>query len=127
MAPDLQPLTSCRHDSRREARNRSAFPQLCRAQTLIHYTGGAPLLPGESDIDQLGRVAQMYGGLSAEAWPGIAAAPDFAKLRFRPVPAVPLAALLPGASSAALALMSGMLRLDPGEPLSAQIWTSVQK
>lgn len=39
--------------------------------------GGTPLLPGESDLDQLGRVAQLYGGLDAEQWPGINTAPDY--------------------------------------------------
>ena len=58
---------------------------------------------------------QLYGGLSAEAWPGIVATPDWGKLRFRPVTRVPLHDRLPGAPAAALALLERLLRLDPGE------------
>lgn len=39
--------------------------------------GGKPLLPGESDIDQLGLVGRLYGGLAPQLWPGITAAPDY--------------------------------------------------
>lgn len=82
--------------------------------TSVRHAGGTPLLPGESDLDQLGRVAQLFGGLSPRLWPGIAAAPDFGKLRFKPVPRVPLERLLPRAPPAAVALLRRMLHLDPG-------------
>ncbi len=38
MAPDLRPLTSCRHDGRREARNRSAFPHTILPSPNPHPT-----------------------------------------------------------------------------------------
>jgi hypothetical protein len=43
----------------------------------ISTAGGEPLLPGESDIDQLGLVGRLYGGLTPQQWPGITAAPDY--------------------------------------------------
>ena len=54
---------------------------------VVPPAGGKPLLPGESDIDQLGLVGRLYGGLTPQLWPGIVAAPDYGK--FMPSPALP--------------------------------------
>ena len=44
---------------------------------VVPPAGGRPLLPGKSDIDQLGLVGRLYGGLTPRLWPGITAAPDY--------------------------------------------------
>ena len=47
--------------------------------TMKCAAGGRPLLQGESDIDQLGRIARLFGGISPAAWPAVTQLPDYAK------------------------------------------------
>lgn len=54
-----------------------AQQQCEKSIAIAPLTGGKPLLPGESDIDQLGLVGRLYGGLTPQQWPGITAAPDY--------------------------------------------------
>ncbi|PNH05776.1 Cyclin-dependent kinase I-1 [Tetrabaena socialis] len=76
--------------------------------------GLAPLVPGDNDIDQLGRVIATFGSMEP-AWPGVQALPDWGKITFPDCEAVPLRELLPGASAPALAFLDRFLRYDPAQ------------
>lgn len=73
-----------------------------------------PLVAGETDIDQLGRVIAVFGTLEA-SWPGVTELPDYGKITFAPCEGFPLEQLLPDASSSAVKLLKRFLQLDPGE------------
>ena len=47
-----------------------------------------PWFPGNSDIDQLGKIYQALGTPTQEQWPSAAALPHY--MEFNPLPAVPL-------------------------------------
>jgi cell cycle related kinase len=75
-----------------------------------------PLLPGESDIDQLGVVMTLLGSPSTQTWPGVEALPDYGKLELpRDVPPTPLAQRMPLASPAAVAHVASMVVYDPAK------------
>ncbi|GAX76672.1 hypothetical protein CEUSTIGMA_g4118.t1 [Chlamydomonas eustigma] len=76
-----------------------------------------PWFPGESDIDQLGKVFQALGTPSEESWPGVTSLPNY--LEFQKVLAPPLKNLFPKASEDALDLLSKMVALDPKKRLMA--------
>ncbi|XP_077645804.1 cyclin-dependent kinase 20-like [Lonchura striata] len=80
----------------------------------------APLFPGESDLEQLGRVLRALGTPRARDWPELAELPDFPKLRFRPRAPPPLQLLVPGADAAALDLLQRLLRYRPRRRPRAQ-------
>lgn len=69
----------------------------------------APLLPGENDIDQLGRVIHAFGSME-DAWPDVSQLPDWGKVSFPSVQPQPLSTLLPGQSVVALDLLAKMTR-----------------
>ncbi|CAN0173896.1 unnamed protein product [Phaeothamnion confervicola] len=76
-----------------------------------------PLFPGRSDIDQIVRVFSALGTPTAESWPGAAALPDWGKIVFNDTPPAPPEWLFPGAGTAAAALASRLLSLNPdGRP-----------
>ena len=75
----------------------------------------SPLLPGESDIDQLFRVVHFLGSPKEDVWPGVSLLPDYHKIELPPdVPPTPLRQLMPLASDAALASVEPFLRYDAG-------------
>ena len=76
-------------------------------------TGLTPLIPGESDIDQLGRVVKMFGTLEP-GWPGVCLLPDYGKIQFPESEGNPLADVLPDASEGARALLGRLLQVNPG-------------
>lgn len=76
----------------------------------------SPLLPGESDIDQLLKVVAFLGSPTAERWPAAARLPDFGKIELpADVPPTPLATLMPLTSSPAMRLVEGLLRYEAAE------------
>ena len=79
------------------------------------HTGLRPLFAGESDLDQLGRVASILGTVNVATWPGAARLPDFGKLDFRECAARPLSEALPGAAPLALDLLASLLKYNPGK------------
>lgn len=82
----------------------------------------SPLLPGDSDIDQLFRVVQFLGTPTSISWPGFDALPDASKIELPSgLPPVPLARMMPLASEASVHLLSGMLRYDEHSRLSARL------
>ncbi|KXZ49794.1 CDKI1 protein [Gonium pectorale] len=80
--------------------------------------GLAPLVPGDNDIDQLGRVIATFGAMEP-AWPGVQQLPDWGKIAFPPAQAVPLPVLLPGAARAATDFLGLFLRYDPAQRITA--------
>lgn len=106
-------------------------------------TGLGPLFPGETDLDQLGRVTSALGSIDVLDWPEATALPDFGKVSSRsplckrlstsiwPVhqndhavcplqvsfaesPAMSIADILPDASSMVLDLLRRFLQWNPG-------------
>ena len=77
-------------------------------------TGLCPLVAGETDIDQLGRVIAVFGSME-RSWPGVVDLPDYGKISFEPCEGFPLQELLPEASPSAIKLLNRLLQLDPGE------------
>lgn len=73
----------------------------------------APLFPGNSDIDQLARIFTLRGNASEANWPGVSSLPDY--LEFQPSEGKPLISLFPAASTATLALLEGLMSLDPAK------------
>ncbi|GFR46399.1 hypothetical protein Agub_g7981 [Astrephomene gubernaculifera] len=80
--------------------------------------GLSPLVPGDNDIDQLGRVIATFGSMEA-VWPVVCELPDWGKIAFPAAQAVPLGRLLPGASGAALDFLAQFLRYDPSQRITA--------
>lgn len=74
-----------------------------------------PLFAGQDDIDQLVQVQQALGSACEAAWPGVSALPDFGKVLFPAMPAVPWEALVPDAGPASASLLRGMVALDPAQ------------
>lgn len=73
----------------------------------------SPLLPGETDIDQLIKVIQFLGSPTPARWPGVDALPDYGKIQLPDdVPPTPLRRMIPSASELALQLVAPMLVYD---------------
>lgn len=86
---------------------------------MLEMYNRAPLFPGSSDIDQLGRIFAVCGTPNATSWPDCDGLPDY--LAFEGSEPQSLASVCPKASPNAIALISSILQLDPRRrmPLSA--------
>ncbi|KAL0031204.1 hypothetical protein WJX77_009464 [Trebouxia sp. C0004] len=80
--------------------------------------GLCPLVAGDTDIDQLGRVIATFGSIE-DAWPGVTEMPDYGKISFAHAEGFPLEELLPDASAGSVKLLGRLLQLDPGARCSA--------
>ncbi|SCV74056.1 BQ2448_6488 [Microbotryum intermedium] len=80
---------------------------------------GMPLVPGDSEIDQIFKIFRLLGTPTAEVWPGLATMPDFKPTfpRWRPQN---LREVLPEMDHTSLHLLSGMLTYDPSRRISAK-------
>ena len=98
----------------------------CIVSTLLHFillggqkmhqslvAGLCPLVAGETDIDQLGRVIATFGSIE-DAWPGVTEMPDYGKISFAHTEGFPLEELLPDASEGSVKLLGRLLQLNPG-------------
>ncbi|XP_009803573.1 cyclin-dependent kinase F-1 [Nicotiana sylvestris] len=73
-----------------------------------------PLFPGNSDIDQLGRIFSVLGNLSEEVWPGCANLPDYKIISFGKVDnPIGLEACLSNRSTDEILLVKKLLCFDP--------------
>ena len=85
-------------------------------------TLSGPLFPGQSVLDQLGRIFHMLGTPTEEKWPGLSALPDWNKVCFEPTPGTGLQTKIVGGEERTRLgeLVGKMLSLDPRARLSAQ-------
>lgn len=70
-----------------------------------------PFLPGESDLDQLSRICQVFGNPTEENWPGLKSLSDF--VVFKPFPAIPLKHIFTAAGDDLLDVLDSILQLNP--------------
>lgn len=77
-----------------------------------------PWFPGDTDIDQLGKIFQSLGTPSEESWPGVKLLPNY--LEFHKVSPPPLKSLFPKASEDALDLLAAMVTLNPSRRITAE-------
>lgn len=92
------------------------FKQHAQEQHLILWpvhAGLCPLVAGETDIEQLGRVIATFGSIE-DAWPGVKELPDYGKISFAASQGYPLEELLPDASPGSVNLLKRLLKLNPG-------------
>ena len=79
-----------------------------------------PLFPGNSEIDEIFKICSVLGTPDRSEWPEafkLAANMNFKFPQFSPTP---LASIIPNASKDAIALMTDMLKWNPGKRPSAQ-------
>ncbi|KAK3728556.1 hypothetical protein QZH41_011634 [Actinostola sp. cb2023] len=69
----------------------------------------SPLFPGENDIEQLCCVLRTLGTPNEEIWPDMADLPDYNKITFPDMPAIPLEKIVPDASDEAIDLLKKFL------------------
>mmetsp|Transcript_12253 Transcript_12253/g.33442 ORF Transcript_12253/g.33442 Transcript_12253/m.33442 type:complete len:314 (-) Transcript_12253:776-1717(-) len=86
---------------------------------LAEMLGLGPLIPGDNDIDQLGRTIALLGSIEPQ-WPGVVDQPDYGKIIFAPAQPTPLEDVLPHASPEAISLLSSMLKYDPAQRIKPQ-------
>ncbi|KAG1330425.1 Cyclin-dependent kinase F-1 [Cocos nucifera] len=78
------------------------------------------LTPGISDIDQLGKIISVLGGLTEETWTGCSKLPDYNKIFFSKVDnPIGLEACLQNRSAAEVNLVRRLLCYDPASRVSA--------
>jgi cyclin-dependent kinase 7 len=77
-----------------------------------------PFFPGESDIDQLGKVFHALGTPTEETWPGMTALKAY--VAYKPCEPTPLKQIFTGASPDALDLLQQFLYFDPNKRISAE-------
>lgn len=77
-----------------------------------------PFLPGNTDIDQLGKIFQAFGTPTPSQWPDMIYLPDYIEFSYTPAP--PLRSLFPMASDDALDLLAKMFIYDPRQRISIQ-------
>lgn len=67
-------------------------------------------MDGETDIEQLAGVVNMFGSIDESEWPDVKTLPDYGKILFPQCKAKSLRSVLPNASSGSLELLSELLR-----------------
>lgn len=70
-----------------------------------------PFLPGESDLDQLTKIFQVFGNPTEDNWPGSKSLLDY--VEFKPFVPVPLKHIFTAAADDLLDVISALLVLDP--------------
>ncbi|XP_008783260.2 cyclin-dependent kinase F-1-like [Phoenix dactylifera] len=82
----------------------------------------APLFPGTSDINQLGKIISILGDLTEETWPGCSKLPDYNKIFFNKVEnPIGLEACLQNRSAAEVNLVRRLLCYNPSGRASAMV------
>jgi len=84
---------------------------------LINTT---PLFPGISDIDQIYCVFKILGTPSKESWPDMETLPDYNKIQFPDMEAIPFNEIFPNASPDELDLLSHFLVYNNVNRISAK-------
>jgi serine/threonine protein kinase len=87
---------------------------------LAELLGGAPLLPGQSDVDQLAKVHVLLGPPDWREARWLAELPDYGKVDFSGARCAPLQEALPDAPPHCLPLLAALLRYAaPQRPSAA--------
>merc|ERR1712232_1164636 len=73
--------------------------------------GRKTLFPGRGELDMLMRIFEKRGTPSEEVWKDVSAIPSY--VEFSHHPALPMAQVLPNASSVACDFVESLLSLDP--------------
>ncbi|GAA5973107.1 hypothetical protein JCM21900_001128 [Sporobolomyces salmonicolor] len=86
---------------------------------FAEMSSGLPLVPGDSEIDQIFKIFRLLGTPTVTTWPGLAQMPDF-KSTFPTWRAQELGKVVVEMDDGALALLRGMLVIDPERRISAK-------
>ena len=88
---------------------------------IVEMITGQPLVPGDSEIDQLFKIFRLLGTPSESVWPGVSQLPDW-KSTFPQWSSKPLAEHIPMLNNDPLLvdLLSRMLAYDPSYRISAR-------
>eukprot|EP00118_Oscarella_pearsei_P010609 m.66109 g.66109 ORF g.66109 m.66109 type:complete len:339 (+) comp35364_c0_seq12:33-1049(+) len=86
---------------------------------LGEMLNNSPLFPGEHDIEQLCCVLRVLGTPTEETWPGVTELPDFNKITFPLMPAIPLEKMVPDASPDAVDLFKRFMVYPSLQRISA--------
>jgi serine/threonine protein kinase len=78
-----------------------------------------PLLPGDSEYDQLMKTFMMFGTPNDEIWPGVSELPDY-KAIFPKWSARPLREKVPSLENAGLDLLGRMMIYEPSQRISTK-------
>eukprot|EP00048_Salpingoeca_helianthica_P010656 m.153189 g.153189 ORF g.153189 m.153189 type:complete len:299 (+) comp15119_c0_seq9:1617-2513(+) len=78
-----------------------------------------PMLPGDSEIDELFRIFRIFSTPTEAVWPGVAQLPDYTG-SFPRWNAQPLNEVVPGLDAAGLDLLAQLMRYDPVKRISAK-------
>lgn len=70
-----------------------------------------PFLPGESDLDQLSKIFQVFGTPTEDDWPGMTSLSGY--MQYKPLPAQPLRHIFSAASDDLIYLLESLLCLYP--------------
>ncbi|KAK5642733.1 hypothetical protein RI129_008901 [Pyrocoelia pectoralis] len=70
-----------------------------------------PFLPGESDLDQLTKIFQVFGNPTEQNWPAVKTLSDY--VEFKPYPPVPLKNIFIAAGDDLLDVLGALLVLNP--------------
>ncbi|BGP39754.1 Cyclin-dependent kinase catalytic subunit [Rhodotorula kratochvilovae] len=89
------------------------------ATIFAEMASGLPLVPGDSEIDQIFRIFRLMGTPTPASWPGLTQMPDY-KPSFPQWRATDLRKALPEMDDRALALLNAMLQIDPERRISAK-------
>jgi serine/threonine protein kinase len=79
----------------------------------------APLLPGKTEVQQLGMIFDLLGTPNLRIWPGYDALPYVKKWSFPDIPYSSIRTKLPGLSEYGYHLLERMLTYDPAKRVSA--------
>ncbi|KAM0787670.1 hypothetical protein ACM66B_003733 [Microbotryomycetes sp. NB124-2] len=86
---------------------------------FAEMASGVPLIPGDSEIDQIFKTFRLLGTPTADIWPGLSQMPDF-KTAFPKWRAQNLQEVLPDMEPTAIHLLQKMLVYDPQYRVSAK-------
>ena len=87
---------------------------------VIHsyLTNRVPFLPGETDLDQLGKIFLALGTPTEKNWPGLTQLPDY--IQFKPNPGTPLVDIFRAAGDDLLDILGQMVTLCPTNRINAE-------
>ncbi|GAA5981957.1 hypothetical protein JCM10908_004682 [Rhodotorula pacifica] len=89
------------------------------ATIFAEMASGLPLVPGDSEIDQIFKIFRLMGTPTVQTWPGLAQMPDN-KGSFPKWQPADLRKLLPEMDERGLHLLNSMLQIDPERRISAK-------